>query len=116
VTVPVPSVWIGPSGTGTLWEHVALVAREANSTMAMVRPRVLMIVPSSHRRRGAGGQVAQVQAGVQAAPGWHLHAEPHLQAAPQAQAIPLLSRASAVADEVESGIVAATFIGYSMDE
>jgi len=42
-----------------------------------------------------------LQAGVQAAPGWHLHVEPHLQVGAQAQDIPLFLAATLAAVEFE---------------
>jgi len=51
-----------------------------------------------------------LQADVQVAPGWHLHAEPHLQAGPQAQDIPLLLVATLAAVEIETRLLADEFI------
>ena len=61
----------------------------------------------------AGVQAPHLQAGVQVAPGWQLHAVPHLQAAPQAQDIQLLSAATLVAVEFESRSFSVEFIGCS---
>jgi len=51
-----------------------------------------------------------LQAGVQVAPGWHLHAGLHVQAGPQPQDMPFLSVATPVADEFESWPLSVEFI------
>ncbi len=43
--------------------------------------------------------------GVQVAPGWHVHVDPHLHAGPQAQVAPLLSVATPGAFEFESILI-----------
>ena len=56
----------------------------------------------------------QLQFGVQVAPGRHLHAEPHLQAVPQAQDIALLSGATLAAVEIEPRLLDVEFICCSV--
>jgi hypothetical protein len=51
-----------------------------------------------------------LQSGVQVAPGWHLHVEPHLQAGAQAQDIPLFMAATLAAVDFESRPLAIEFI------
>lgn len=45
---------------------------------------VIRAAPRTARTRCASGQAAHLQAGEQVAPGWHWHAEPHLQLGPHA--------------------------------
>jgi hypothetical protein len=60
--------------------------------------------------RRAFRHASHVQAGVQVAPGWQLQAEPHLQAGPQTQNIPLLSVVSVMTAECESGALSVEFM------
>jgi hypothetical protein len=55
-------------------------------------------------------QAAHLQPGAQAAPGWHLHVEPHSQVGPQAQDIPRFWLAMFTAVEFESKPLAVEFI------
>ena len=63
--------------------------------------------------RGVFPQPPHLQAGVQVAPGAHLHVEPHLQAGPQAQPFALWLAVSLVVTDFESKPLLEDFIGCS---
>jgi hypothetical protein len=63
--------------------------------------------------RGLFAQPPHLQAGVQVAPGRHLHVEPHLQAGPHAQLLLFWLGVSLVVSDFESRPLTEDFMGCS---